>query len=254
MRALLGLGVTLLLLSPPLRGEVTARPERQGGSRIVGVVLDVVGRRPIDGARIHLRDTPGEVVSDENGHFAFTDVPPGDYVLETSRVGYADRVDSVSVERGQELSVEVALASSPLDLPPLLVVIRSQRLVSAGFYERRAHGGGTFITRDDIEARHEERLSDVLARLPGLHRSVRNNGSTTIGMRGVKTITTDCRTEYFVDGVPALLEEIGVDAVSIHDIEGVEVYRGSSELPIEFHAGRAMCGAILIWTRDGSAP
>ncbi len=246
--------LTLLLLVTPFRGEAAARSELPGGSRIGGVVLDAAGRRPVEGVRLRLHDTPHETSSDAQGRFLFVDVAPGDYLLETRRPGYADRTDSVSVDRGQELSIEVALASSPVDLPPLLVVTLSQRLVSAGFYERRSHGGGTFITREQIEARHVERLSDVLARLPGLHRSVRANGSTTIGMRGVKTITTECRTEYFVDGVPAMLEEIGVDAVSVHDVEGVEVYRGSSELPIEFHAGRAMCGAIVIWTRDGSAP
>ena len=32
---------------------------------------------------------------------------------------------------------------------------------------------------------------------------------------------------------------------------GVEVYRGGSETPTQFDHGRAMCGAILIWTRGG---
>ncbi|MEX1183198.1 MAG: hypothetical protein WEF86_08165 [Gemmatimonadota bacterium] len=40
------------------------------------------------------------------------------------------------------------------------------------------------------------------------------------------------------------------DLVRPLDLEAIEVYRGPSEMPAEF--ARGTCGAIVLWTRNGS--
>ena len=42
-----------------------------------------------------------------------------------------------------------------------------------------------------------------------------------------------------------------LDNIPVNDIEGMEVYSGPSETPMQFshHASRMDCGAIVIWTR-----
>ena len=41
-----------------------------------------------------------------------------------------------------------------------------------------------------------------------------------------------------------------MDEVRPEDVEGLEIYRGAASLPPEFNKGSAMCGAVVIWTRD----
>jgi outer membrane receptor for ferrienterochelin and colicin len=39
-------------------------------------------------------------------------------------------------------------------------------------------------------------------------------------------------------------------AVSPDQVEAIEVYRGASEIPVQYNGSGAMCGAILIWTKQ----
>jgi hypothetical protein len=54
----------------------------------------------------------------------------------------------------------------------------------------------------------------------------------------------------FVPG-PAPLDWFIDDLVSLPEVEAIEVYRGPSELPAEFHGfyGGGNCGAVVVWTR-----
>ena len=50
---------------------------------------------------------------------------------------------------------------------------------------------------------------------------------------------------------PAQQPAAAAAAMSLDAIEGIEVFRGLSELPSEFAAPDLRCGAIAIWTRRG---
>jgi hypothetical protein len=56
-----------------------------------------------------------------------------------------------------------------------------------------------------------------------------------------------CAPQLFVHATPYSgdLDDFPPDA-----IEALEIYAGAAELPPELNIGRAMCGAIVIWTRD----
>ena len=59
-----------------------------------------------------------------------------------------------------------------------------------------------------------------------------------------------CVPAVFVNGVSTVVS-VGVDlSLSPHDIEAVEVYRGS-EVPPQYRVNT--CGAILFWTREPTA-
>ncbi|MBL8987755.1 MAG: hypothetical protein JNJ80_15900, partial [Gemmatimonadetes bacterium] len=55
-----------------------------------------------------------------------------------------------------------------------------------------------------------------------------------------------CGPTYFVDGQVA---RSFAESTPISDVQGIEVYRGSAEVPAEFTGSDAMCGVIAIWTR-----
>jgi hypothetical protein len=64
-----------------------------------------------------------------------------------------------------------------------------------------------------------------------------------------------CYFTIYMDGIrtwsPGEHEPPDIDAISVNSLEGVEVYRGPSELPQQFAGGSSSCGAIVMWTRTG---
>lgn len=125
---------------------------------------------------------------------------------------------------------------------------RSSLLESRGFYRRRARGLGAFLTRAQFGAQQDASLADVLRGVAGLTFSS-DSPTATVYTRG-RVQGRACPMAVFLDGAHAP-QFTGLDHVPAREVEGVEVYRGPSEVPIEYEStifGTA-CGALLIWTR-----
>jgi hypothetical protein len=136
----------------------------------------------------------------------------------------------------------------------------SPELVRVGFAERRRHSGlppAHFVTRADIELRNPTMLREMLDRL-----GARARGCATGGVYIDGVLTTAGTNE--TDGAPrrtrggattnAQTHSEQLDRISPKDVEGMEIYAGSSQIPLLFRAsGRAgsppNC-VIVIWTRS----
>ena len=66
-----------------------------------------------------------------------------------------------------------------------------------------------------------------------------------------------CHVGWFVDGrrmdLPGRSDPLtdGLGSMHLDTIDGLEVFRGVSEMPAEFAAPDLRCGAIAVWTRRG---
>jgi outer membrane cobalamin receptor len=120
-----------------------------------------------------------------------------------------------------------------------------------GFFKRQSRGDGTFLD-DEAMKRHANRsLSDVLAQVGGVRRSMNSESGDRVTIRGSgRTISTACNVQYYVNGIRSEKGGGSLEALRAADIEGIEVYGGASSIPVEFNSGRAMCGAILIWLKS----
>ena len=47
-------------------------------------------------------------------------------------------------------------------------------------------------------------------------------------------------------------EEVDINLFRPEDIEGIEIYRGASNVPSRYTGRDARCGVVLIWLRIGS--
>jgi hypothetical protein len=194
-----------------------------------------------------------------DGRFLVSPVTPGVRILEVSMMGYRTVLLPCEVAAGETLHVQVRLESEPVALPAVVVAGEAAPPAQLrGFYARRGRGGGFFFTREEIKQMRPRLFSDILRGVPGVRlQPVRGpSGDSYQAVTGRVTGTRSCPMLYYVDGVPfPVTGEIGINnLIRPDDIAALEVYSGTSRVPLEFHSSNAHCGVIVIWTYSGGPP
>lgn len=220
-----GLGSLLMLLAA---SSLSAQVIR-------GRVLDADSDAPLEGVNVQAKDALGErlrsAVTDSTGTFRILVPRPGRYDLLASGLGYlAAPPPVVEVAADEVVTVELRMRRDAVPVEGFRVVAR-RRLPGTlldEFYERssrnRRLGIGRIFTREDLDARGPLRVSYLLEQVPG----------------------EPCGS-VFVDGFALRGED--VDGVVIPaDVEGVEIYRRLSEIPVQYYRPGMTC-AVLVWTR-----
>ena len=213
-----------------------------------GRVLEAGTTTPITDATLRISGSPLTRTTDAEGRFAFAGVPPGIYGLDVEHLAYRNYTDTLRIELGTNVNVEVRMAVDAIPLDPLLIDARSLLLERRGFYNRQERGLGTFLTRDRLERNSPLQASDALRGVAGIHMQRRRGGFgfVPVGRGG-------CGFRYFVDGT-RIGPGFEIDDVPIEWIEALEVYSGVSTVPAEFapvmHEVRGTCGLIVIWTKN----
>lgn len=213
-------------------------PLRVSGQAIVGRVFDQVTGTPIVAADVQLVDLSGLMrgrsLADTAGWFRITAPIPGSYRVRAVSLGYAQvETAALALDKGVELELELRLGTAAVPLEPLRVVstrsFRVGRLTE--YYDRagwtRKSGLGRVFMRDDIDRIEPFDISSLLRMVPN---------------------RVGCTMTYMLDGLP--IDAVSIDAmVQPRDVEGVEIYRGVNQIPVEY-SFRARCGLVLIWTRQ----
>jgi hypothetical protein len=217
---------------------------------LIGRIVTADGS-PIANARITVRGTALGTVAASDGGFRLTGVPSENQTLDVKRLGYRPSALVFDVLAGETLHLEVVLATVPLALDT--VEVRSGAAVTPGmrgFEERRSRGPGVFLRRDDIVKMQPRVLTDVFRRLPGLQvRPVRGGLGNNVS---VQARGSECPMTFYLNGstFPLPADQPINDYVAPEEVVAIEVYSGSSEIPVQF-SSNTRCGVIMLWTRFG---
>ena len=87
---------------------------------IMGTVVDNATGAPVEGAWVALAGTGFGASTNAEGKFSFVDVPPGGHVLQSSRIGYAIRADSLTLLRNA-LALRIGLSEAAIAVDPIVV-------------------------------------------------------------------------------------------------------------------------------------
>src|SRR2546423_10765197 len=98
--------------------------------------------------------------------------------------------------------MRVILRPSTVRLSTITVLdsLNAPLLAETGFFDRKTHGWGTFITPDEIERRHPMYASDMLRMVSGVEVTSRTPGRTTLLSTRSMSISGRCVMNVFVDG------------------------------------------------------
>ena len=244
----------LVDVADTLRRSDTSTVAR-GTARLSGVVRAPNGS-PLPGARLSLRGTTTESTADAQGAYSLSGLPAGTQTLDARAIGYIPIAVSVDLYSNRPVTQDVRFDESARVLET--VNVTAQQLYSRSeqeFLDAKKRGFGYFLDREQIERRNPFRTSDLLRAIPGVNIQQGNTGSgTSITMRGVASVVGNCQPAVVVDGMRFMGDAGEIDVLSNpSDIQGMAIYRGPSETPVEYQ-GMNTCGAIVIWTRRGAAP
>lgn len=241
-------------------------------SVLQGRVVDVRLRTPIPGAEITLDRGGRRALADAEGRFRLDGVSRGLTRLSARALGFA--AISATLEVGAADTVDLELTLERISPTLDSVRVEGRPLTNAGkladFERRRLAGGGTFLTRTDLAAFGELRMSDGLRRLAGItlmRRPWKCGGgfAAAVGRSSGKQPDSYCaeRREWYpnacylavyVDGrriwAPGEPDPPNIDDFRAADLEAMEVHRGAN-VPAELGSTGAICGALLLWTRVG---
>ncbi len=229
-------------------------------SAVTGFVRDSTGR-PLPGAEVSIEALGKRALSDANGRYILAEVPAGMRLVRARRVGYVPMTSMLRFAAEGTQQANFVLERSPQQLDTLTVQekARIMGVGVAGFDERRRKGFGVFFDSSFIAKNEHRRLPDLVQgassvrvlRQPGWFSSIcpMALGNTRLGQRG------DCLLEVWLDG--QVVQKGGYDWATVFDlnriplseIKVVEIYRGASEVPMEYSGATSECGAMLLWTR-----
>lgn len=204
---------------------------------------------PLPGATIEIFGARG--ATDAFGQASLSGVPVGDVPLTVSYPGYITLDTLLAVEAGSasaNLTV-LTLEADQVELGDVVVEaesINDALLRRRGFFERRDGEGGVFYTREELDQRGVQMFSDIFGSVPGVRIQRRGGERALVSQR-----RNGCRMTVFVDGTEMAYIAQNIDALPFDDVAAVEIYRGPSEIPIEYAYMKSndTCGAVLVWTR-----
>jgi hypothetical protein len=235
--------IRLAVLATALTAGTASAQDSLPLVRVRGVVVDSAGY-PVGGAEVRAVGTIFIVITSDSGFF-LAELPPGPLVFAVRRLGFEPATFLATLKPGRTNGVKLTLRAMAQTLPGVLVAEEREQGWLRTFNQRRESQQGTFITRAEIEKTRSRLTTDLLRRRVPSVQVVPTRTGTRVFMRG--NISRRCPPQLFVHTTPYSGD---VDDFPPDVIEAIEIYSGSSEMPPELNIGRALCGAIVIWTRD----
>lgn len=236
---------------------------------IRGHLLDATTGEPVDLGLVIMLTEDGDSVThaltDRGGYFSITSLNPGSFVLLGSGLGYEESKAGVfDLGMGGEVSVEFRLPAKPLPIDEILVEldrnVLEHKLIRTGFVRRyQRNAGGHFVTPHDIEESPARSTEDLLQPVPGVR--VQQISDKDHGRIGDALLIESrgrlCKPTVYLDGARIRYQpETGgtlSSFIPLHQVQAIEVYRTSSEIPMEYNATRTardgLCGVLVFWTR-----
>lgn len=228
---------------------------------ITGKVTDAATGAGIADARVLIRGTTLETVTDKAGDFRFATVRAGSQVVGTFRLGYKATSDTVRVTAGQTITLTVKMSETSVNLSQVVVT------GTAGNQERKAQAAlvASVSAADIINSAPVNNVANTLqSQVPGISLSAQSGtvgAATTIRIRGASSVNLSNDPLIFVDGIrmnegTTTSGQSGqvfdrLNDISPDEIESIEVVKGPAAATL--YGADASAGVIQIITKKGKA-
>ncbi len=204
--------------------------------KISGTITDASNGEPLIGANVIIVGTSLGAAAGVDGNFVILNIPPGDYDVKISSVGYKSvLIEDVNIVVDRTTDISFALQPASLEIGEVIVSARTPLV------QKDLTSSISVMTRDEIEELPVATFTELLSLQAGVVGSGNN-----LHIRGGRSN----EVAYMVDGMYVTDPLLGGLATQI----GNDAIQEMSLLSGTFNAeyGNALSGVVNIVTRDGS--
>ena len=226
---------------------LAAPPSAAGQATLRGQVLDSEMGQPLAGASVGIgRDAAPRVTSDSLGFFRLPNLPPGVVEVRIQLLGYDQGLFKIFIPDSGIVQGQFALDFNGFMLPEVVVQARAEILQPryVDFERRRLRNLGAFFRWDDLKKASFNSVGDALRTVRGVRIQC---DQSRFECYAVMARSRNCQPTWYIDGVEVHSFH---ENTPIRDIYGIEIYRGTGEIPAEFAGSNAGCGVIVMWTKS----
>ncbi|GAA0525345.1 TonB-dependent receptor [Chitinophaga japonensis] len=210
-------------------GSLYANETDNGG--IIKGIVRTSDNKPAPAVSVQLKGTRKNTLTDDQGVFTLRNVNPGTYTVEVSLIGYETVTQTVTVEKGQTITVDLQLNLSEKKLSEVVITGNHNRLTrSRSEYVAKLPLKNienpqvySVISGNLIKEQVVTSYDDALKNAPGLGKLWSSTGRGGDGA-GYYSLRGFAVQPTLVNGLPGLTNG-GLD---VANVERIEVVRGPS--------------------------
>lgn len=209
-------------------------------------MLDSETGNPLSGATVRVGNDTASFETDSSGLFLITGLRGGTTDIRIQLIGYEEGVFRMRLPDAGVVEHAFSLDFNGFMLPEVVVLARAEILQPRyiDFERRRQRKLGAFVRWDDIKKAGYNTVGDALRMVRGVRIQC---DQSAFECYAVMTRTPNCHPTWYIDGIQVNSFQ---ENTPIRDIYGLEVYRGTGEIPAEFGGSAAGCGVIVVWTKS----
>ncbi|WP_234571566.1 TonB-dependent receptor [Rhodohalobacter sp. 614A] len=196
------------------------------------------------GANVGIPDLQKGAATDANGFYHIKNIPAGTYTLEISSVGFQKYSETVEVQSGEILELNIELEESTLELDQIVVTGTMRKI-----YVKDSPVKVSVVKAAQLEqGKVSANIMDLISSVNGLSTQLNCGvcGTNAIRINGVE----GPNTAVLIDGMPimgALASIYGLNGISPSIIDQVEVIKGPQST---LYGTQALGGVVNIITKN----
>lgn len=206
--------------------------------KITGKVVDAQTGESLPGANIVLQGTSLGAAADLSGNYVILNVPPGNYKLTASMIGYTpSAVTDVRVNIDLTTRIDYKMQASVVELGDEVTVVAERPVVVKDISASQAN-----IQSEQVEVLPVQRVQDVVGLQPGIIGTLDDG----IQIRG----GDQDETAFMVDGFTLRDERNNTPytAIALSSIQDIQIQTGG----FSAEYGNIRSGIINVVTKEGS--
>lgn len=207
----------------------TAAAFAQRNATLSGTVSDPALNEKLIGANVYLENTGIGSITDVNGNYVITGIPPGDYTLHVSYIGYESISEPMELNAGETIQRDMELQfSGGVDLEEVTITVQAIGQLKAINQQLRSDDIKNVVSSDRIRELPDANAAEALGRLPGVSLKRSGGEGNQVVIRGM----SPKYVKVMVDGVDlagssSYDRSISLGGISAYSLDGIEVIKSA---------------------------
>jgi TonB-dependent receptor len=157
----------------------------EGNGKIEGTVLDSQNNEPLPGANVVIEGTRYGAATDLKGKFVISQIPPGNYKLVVSYIGYRKKIVDVTVEDGQTVTQAIKLDFQIIEGQVVEVTAQAEGQLGAINQQLSSNTISNIVSQARIRELPDVNAAESIGRLPGISIDRSGGEATRVSIRGL---------------------------------------------------------------------